>query len=184
MLYLPIGGAWLVASRLGIQPLGFGDTIVLLTAVHFHFAGFAAPVLAGLAGRTVAAGTRSVERGVAGGGIVLEYRRSPRASAVLANVGPCGADSNYRWVCWRCWLPGSSGQNSLRTAQVLLWIASISSLVEMVLACSGLLHCHHTLIIDIRAAMTHGLLTCYFAACLREVNESVIIDMLVAGRTA
>jgi hypothetical protein len=36
MVYLPIGGAWLLASRLGIQPLSFGDTIVLLTAVHFH----------------------------------------------------------------------------------------------------------------------------------------------------
>ena len=53
MVYLPIGGAWLVASRLGIQPLGFGDTIVLLTAIHFHFAGFAAPLLAGFAGRAV-----------------------------------------------------------------------------------------------------------------------------------
>jgi hypothetical protein len=45
-LYLPIGCAWLVASRLGLNPLGFQEPIVLLTAVHFHFAGFAAPLLA------------------------------------------------------------------------------------------------------------------------------------------
>jgi len=45
-LYLPIGCAWLVASRLGLNPMGFQEPIVLLTAVHFHFAGFAAPVLA------------------------------------------------------------------------------------------------------------------------------------------
>lgn len=50
---MAIGGLWFTLARLRIQPLGFGDTIVLLTAVHFHFAGFAAPILAGLAGRTL-----------------------------------------------------------------------------------------------------------------------------------
>jgi hypothetical protein len=45
-LYLPVGCAWLVASRLGLSPMGFQEPIVLLTAVHFHFAGFAAPLLA------------------------------------------------------------------------------------------------------------------------------------------
>jgi hypothetical protein len=45
-LYLPIGCAWLAASRLGLSPLSFQEPIVLLTAVHFHFAGFAAPLLA------------------------------------------------------------------------------------------------------------------------------------------
>jgi len=45
-LYLPVGGAWLVASRLGLTPMGFQEPIVLLTAVHFHYAGFAAPILA------------------------------------------------------------------------------------------------------------------------------------------
>jgi YndJ-like protein len=45
-LYLPIGCAWLVASRMGLTPMGFQEPIVLLTAVHFHFAGFAAPLLA------------------------------------------------------------------------------------------------------------------------------------------
>ncbi len=50
-LYLLVGCAWLVASRLGMMPMGFQEPIVLLTAVHFHFAGFAAPLLA-LAVRT------------------------------------------------------------------------------------------------------------------------------------
>jgi YndJ-like protein len=47
--YLLVAGAWLVASRAGIQLIGFREPIVLLTAVHFHFAGFASAVLAGLA---------------------------------------------------------------------------------------------------------------------------------------
>jgi len=46
--YLLVGGVWLVASRAGLQLWAFREPIVLLTAVHFHFAGFASAVLAGL----------------------------------------------------------------------------------------------------------------------------------------
>jgi hypothetical protein len=46
--YLLVAGVWLVASRAGVQFLAFQEPIVLLTAVHFHFAGFASAVLAGL----------------------------------------------------------------------------------------------------------------------------------------
>lgn len=44
-LYLPIGAAWLLANRLGLHPLGFQDSIILLTAVHFHYAGFILPLV-------------------------------------------------------------------------------------------------------------------------------------------
>ncbi len=47
-LYLPIGVSWAFADRLGMQPLGFSPTITLLTAVHFHFAGFLLPILSAL----------------------------------------------------------------------------------------------------------------------------------------
>jgi len=47
MLLLPVGAAWALMSRSGLQPLGFAPIIVLLTAVHFHYAGFALPLLAG-----------------------------------------------------------------------------------------------------------------------------------------
>ena len=46
LVFLPVGAAWLIASRLGLTPLGFQEPIVLLTAVHFHYASFAAPLLA------------------------------------------------------------------------------------------------------------------------------------------
>src|ERR1044072_5686477 len=54
LLYLPVGGAWLIVYRLGVQPFDYGETIILLTVVHFHFAGFAAPIIAGMAGRLLA----------------------------------------------------------------------------------------------------------------------------------
>ncbi len=53
LMYLALGGGWLVVSRYGANPLGFGDLIVLLTAMHFHYAGFLAPLLIGLAGRAL-----------------------------------------------------------------------------------------------------------------------------------
>jgi hypothetical protein len=43
---LAVGGAWLVASRLGWRPIGIQEPIGLLTAVHFHFAGFATAMIA------------------------------------------------------------------------------------------------------------------------------------------
>ena len=53
-LYLPVGAIWLIASRAGYSLLGFHEPIVLYTANHFHYAGFAAPVLVGLLGRELA----------------------------------------------------------------------------------------------------------------------------------
>ena len=51
MLYLPIGAGWLLLSRWGVRPLDFPAVIVLLTAVHFHYTGFAVPVITALTGR-------------------------------------------------------------------------------------------------------------------------------------
>jgi len=50
---IAVGGYGLVMSRAGMKPGGFEEPIVLLTAVHFHYTGFAAPLLVGLAGRRV-----------------------------------------------------------------------------------------------------------------------------------
>jgi hypothetical protein len=66
-LMLPVGGAWLVLSRLGVTVLGFEEPIPLLTAVHFHYAAFATLILVGLAGRGV--GEASAYRLIAGGAI-------------------------------------------------------------------------------------------------------------------
>lgn len=56
LAYISVGSGWLFLSRAGLNPMEFSDNIVLLTAVHFHYAGFAAPILTGLAGRKIKAG--------------------------------------------------------------------------------------------------------------------------------
>lgn len=50
---LVIGGGWAVLSCAGARPLSLSAAVVLVTAIHFHYAGFVLPVLAGMAGRCV-----------------------------------------------------------------------------------------------------------------------------------
>ena len=49
--YLVVGATWAGIDRAGIEPFGFGRTIVLLTAVHFHVAGFVLTLAGALAAR-------------------------------------------------------------------------------------------------------------------------------------
>src|SRR5205809_474475 len=62
LIYLAVGGFWLLIWRLGLSLFGFGPTVAALTAVHFHVAGLVALVLAGLAGRALAATASDAER--------------------------------------------------------------------------------------------------------------------------
>lgn len=45
LVFAAVGAAWLFADRLGLRPLGFSPAIVMLTAVHFHFAGIVLPLV-------------------------------------------------------------------------------------------------------------------------------------------
>lgn len=53
LIFVAVGGAWTTAHHAGMRPMGFSPIIVLLTAVHFHYAGLLLPVLTGLAARRV-----------------------------------------------------------------------------------------------------------------------------------
>ncbi|SIQ75084.1 YndJ-like protein [Haladaptatus litoreus] len=52
LLYVPVGAVALFLSRAGIS-FHFKPIIILLTVVHYHYAGFALPLIAGMAGRLV-----------------------------------------------------------------------------------------------------------------------------------
>jgi len=43
---LVVGGVGLLQSRWGMEPMGFREPLVLLVAVHFHFAAFVTPLMA------------------------------------------------------------------------------------------------------------------------------------------
>ena len=171
LLYLPVGAAWLVIYRLGVQPFGYGETIILLTVVHFHFAGFAAPIIAGAGGRAL--GDSQYPRklfAVSVFGIVAAMPLVAAGITFAPLLGLLGAlllttglvllaVITIGWVC-RVVGPASS--------RVLLVMGAFSSCAAMVLAC---LYAYSlvskTLIFTIPTmAMTHGLLNAFgFAGC-------------------
>jgi len=60
---LAFAGGWLVVSRAGLCPMGFQEPMVLLTAVHFHYSGFAVATIS-------AAALRECERRSVGIGVL------------------------------------------------------------------------------------------------------------------
>lgn len=171
MMFLPVGSVWLLMSRLGIQPLGFGDTIVILTAVHFHFAGFAAPLLTGLTGYHLQ--TRAKLNALYVLAVVCVIAGTPlvaagiTASPVLALVGAlvislglhCLALLNLVWIVPTIAAP---------LPRILLIVSSLAVVPAMILA--GLYAysiVFQKLIVDIpQMAMTHGIINAFgFALC-------------------
>lgn len=71
---LPVGAIWLAASRAGVGLMGFREPIVFFTGAHFHYAGFAAPVVIGATGRFLAERPRvpfAIAAGVVCAGVPL-----------------------------------------------------------------------------------------------------------------
>ena len=172
LLYLPVAGGWLIIYRLGVQPFDYGETIILLTVVHFHFAGFAAPIIAGLTGKLLA---------------ITKHRPGKLYAfivfGVVAAMPLVAAGITFSpWMGLAGTLLLSSGLVALAvltvgrvlpavaslSTRLLLLIAALSSCTAMVLAC---LYAYslvaHVLILRIPTmAMTHGLLNAFgFATC-------------------
>jgi hypothetical protein len=166
LVYLPVGGVWLVMSRLGLQAFGFGDTIVLLTAVHFHFAGFAAPILAGLAGRFIEAPVfaRQIFR-VSIAFLIIGIplvATGITASPLLALVGATVLSLGLMLLALTVMATVLRALRSL-PAQILLTVSSVSSVLAMLMAS---IYAYSIvakkLIIGIpEMAVTHGILNAF-----------------------
>jgi hypothetical protein len=135
--YLIVGGTWLVASRLGLQPVGFQEPIVLLTAVHFHFAGFLSAVLAGLTYERLRETRWSKPLGAAFAGVVvgpgllgLAFLVGPKvklAAVILIVVGQFGLATGMIRVALG---------NVNRVARAMLLLSSGCVVAGMALAAS------------------------------------------------
>lgn len=166
LMYLTVGGGWLVVYRLGVQPFDYGETIILLTVVHFHFAGFAAPIIAGLSGRVLV--TRNHPRKIFGVSVFAIVAAMPLVAAgitfspwlgfvgaLLISIGLLMlAVLTFGWV-----IPAVAPL----AGRVLLAIGALSTCTAMVLAC---LYAYSlatkSLIIDIPTmALTHGVLNAF-----------------------
>lgn len=171
LVYLPVAGSWLTVSRLGTQLLGYGDTIILLTAVHFHFAAYAAPILTGLAGRKLAEkgninrAFKLVPLGIIAGtplvaaGITLSPTLALIGTVMISVALVILSVLVVGWI-----LPTIQSL----PAWILLLVSSASTLPAMVLACAYAYSIvFHRLIIDIpQMAKTHGIANAFgFALC-------------------
>jgi len=87
---LPGGAVWAILSRAGIDPGPYGELVVLLTAVHFHYAAFVAPVWAGLLGRFVADARPAFRRLYAAFGLGVVLGTPLVAIGIAASRGPAG----------------------------------------------------------------------------------------------
>lgn len=170
LLYLPVAGAWLVVYRLGVQPFGYGEMIILLTAVHFHFAGFATPLIAGMSGRVLAG--RDHPRRVFTAVVLAIVAAMPLVAAGITFspwIGFVGALLLTTGLVLLAVLTVGWVRQAISTRwRVLLLIGAIASCAAMVLAC---LYAYslatHTLILTIPTmALTHGLLNAFgFVTC-------------------
>jgi hypothetical protein len=91
LIYSGVAAAWLLADRAGFRPLGFSPVIVLLTAVHFHFAGLLLPVLAGQA-------LRQFPPSFFGVGVALAVIMGVPAVAVGITAAQRGAGSGFETI--------------------------------------------------------------------------------------
>ena len=171
LLYLPVAGAWLVVYRLGIQPFGYGEMIILLTVVHFHFAGFATPIIAGMSGRFLAG--RNYPHRVLTAVVLAIVAAMPLVAAGITFspwIGFVGALLLTTGVVLLAVLTVGWVRPAINSVawRILLLIGAIASCVALVLAC---LYAYslatHTLILTIPTmALTHGLLNAFgFVTC-------------------
>lgn len=136
-IYLLVGGVWTLLARMGAQPLGFSEDIVMLTAVHFHYAGFALPLLCGLAAakRPGPLGTAAVL------GVVLGVPLTA-VGITLSQVGlGTGIETASAWLTaaaglWTAVLYLRLAQDSRHRSIVrVLWIVTFAALTAgMILA--------------------------------------------------
>ncbi len=140
LMYIAVGGMWFVMSRLGFHPMDFGDTIVLLTAVHFHYTGFAAPLLMALTGRVL----RTSEGGKTNLLLVLAVFCLIGGTPIVAAgitlssglVGLIGAIviSTSLWLLSGLVVVKIIGVIHSWSARILLFISSLTISLSMVLA--------------------------------------------------
>ena len=135
-VYLTVGATWLVASRLGLRPVGIGEPIVKLTAVHFHFAGFVAALLA--ARTCEVAGPRSPRW--AASGAILTIASPPvvamgfTTGSALFQIGGALLLSIGVWIVAGLTLAVVAPLTPAATGRVLLSVSALAVVVPMVLA--------------------------------------------------
>ena len=137
--FMAFGAIWLVLSRAGIVPFGLSPVVVELTAVHFHFTGFAATLMAALvltrlrrkAGTSQRIALAAALLMIVGSPVIAAGWGTPyRVLQVLgAFLVACGVIATAIVLFVRC-----TSLVESQAAQILLRLAALAPLLPMVLA--------------------------------------------------
>jgi hypothetical protein len=135
MIGLVVGGVGLLQSRWGMEPMGFREPLVLLVAVHFHFAAFVTPLMAAEVLERMRKKSRRLRLALTscalGGspllamGYVLHIRGLRLMGATLLVVA---------LVMMAIWVLRNLSGIEPFTARVLLGVSSMSAVVAMIYA--------------------------------------------------
>ena len=134
--YLTVGATGLVASRLGVEPFGIGEPIVELTAVHFHYAGFAAALLAARTHEVAG----SVTPRWAGAGTLLTIASPPIVAVGFTTRAPLPQITGAMLLTLGVWMVAGlaatvvARRTAVAGARALLIISALSVAAPMVLA--------------------------------------------------
>lgn len=137
--FMAFGAIWLILSRGGIAPIGLSPIIVEMTAVHFHFTGFAATLMAALL-LTRLREDRGVARRVAMAASLLLVAGSPVlamgwatpihllqvAGAILVAIGVVATSAVFFFR--------SASLVESTPARILLRLSALAPLLPMLLA--------------------------------------------------
>ncbi len=134
-LFAAVGVAWAAFDRAGVRPLDLPAELVLLTAIHFHFAGAVLPLAAAWAERgrrgprawlavvAAAAGVPLVAAGIT----ATQLGAPPIVEALAATLMAAGG----AWVAWRV---AARGRRADRVTRALATGAALCLAAGMALA--------------------------------------------------
>ncbi|RIQ35868.1 YndJ family protein [Jiangella rhizosphaerae] len=129
-----VAAASLIAERGGWELLGFGMTTQLLTVAHFHYAGFAAALVAGLTASRAPSPSSSIAALTVPGGVALVFLGYftgdgvELAGAVVLTAGMW----LLGWTVWRDVVPSAGSA----VTRVLLTVSAAVLAATMLLALS------------------------------------------------
>lgn len=137
LVMVPGGAVWLAVYRMDLVLGGFGGLATVLTAGHFHTAGFGALIVAGLVGRAVAGAPRARRvHAVVAAALVLAYAAMAAGIATGEHAFELAGASLYAFA-----LPAIAGLQMFagvrvadRPARALLVLSSLCLLVSTVYA--------------------------------------------------
>jgi len=133
LAYLPVGAVWAIVSRSNTDLLGFSGTKALLTANHFHFAGFGACVLVGALGRRELSPPRAWY--LAAAGTVAGVALVALGITVSHTIEVVAAWELAASILVVAWLAGRAARRETRTpTRVLLALSSLSGILPAALA--------------------------------------------------